>query len=70
LIPYYPITARVFGLPSREKVVDAASNLIGLSNGVFKSASTLGLVNVKRADKIRNVLGIVIPENEQVKLKK
>jgi hypothetical protein len=69
LIPYYRITARIFGLPSRDKVVDAASCLIGLSNGVFKSASNLVLVNVERADKIRNALGIFIPENEQVKLK-
>jgi hypothetical protein len=27
LIPCYPITAKIFGLPSREKVVDTASNL-------------------------------------------
>lgn len=70
LIPCYPITAKIFGLPSRKKVVDAASNLIGLSNGVFQSASNLVLVNVERADKIRKGLGIFIPENEQVKLKK
>jgi hypothetical protein len=70
LIPCYPITAKIFGLPSRKKVVDAASNLIGLSNGVFQSASNLVLVNVERADKIHKALGIFIPENEQVKLKK
>jgi hypothetical protein len=55
LIPCYPITAKIFGLPSRGKVVDAASNLIGLSNGVFRSASDLVLVNVERADKICEV---------------
>jgi hypothetical protein len=70
LIPCYPITAKIFGLPSRKEVVDAASNLIGLSNGVFQSVSNLVLVNIERADKIRKVLGIFIPENEQVKLKK
>jgi len=70
LIPCYPITAKIFGLPSRKKVVDAASNLIGLSNGVFQSVFNLVLVNVERADKIREALGIFIPENEQVKLKK
>lgn len=64
LIPCYSITAKVFRLPSRNKVVDAASNLIGLSNGVFKSASDFVLVNMERADKIRNALGIFIPENE------
>jgi hypothetical protein len=70
LIPCYPITAKIFGLPSRKKVVDATSNLIGLSNGAFQSASNLVLVNVERADKIRKELGIFIPENEQVKFKK
>jgi hypothetical protein len=45
----------------------AASNLIGLSNGVFRSASDLVLVNVERADKIRDVLGIFVPESEQIK---
>jgi hypothetical protein len=67
LIPCYRITAKIFGLPLREKVVDAASNLIGLSNGVFRSASDLVLVNVERANKIRNVLGIFVPESEQIK---
>ena len=70
LIPCYHITAKVFGLPSRNKVWDATSNLIGLSNGVFKSVSDLVLVNVERADKICDTLGIFIPKNEQVKLKK
>lgn len=67
LILYYRITGKIFGLPSREKVVDAASNLIGLSNGVFRSASDLVLVNVERADKIRDVLGIFVPESERIK---
>jgi hypothetical protein len=67
LIPCYRLTAKIFGLPSREKVVDAASNLIGLSNGVFRSASDLVLVNVERSDKIRNVLGIFVPESERIK---
>ncbi|OLP18218.1 hypothetical protein BST81_11875 [Leptolyngbya sp. 'hensonii'] len=67
LIPYYRITAKIFGLPSRERVVDAASNLIGLSNGVFRSASDLALVNVERADKIRDILGIFVPESERIK---
>jgi len=62
LIPCYRITANIFGLPSRDKVVDATSNLIGLSNGVFESTSNLVLVNVKRSDKIRDALGIFVLE--------
>ena len=68
LIPSYPLVSKMFRLPSRDKVVDAAINLIGLSNGMFNSS--LVLVNVERADKIRDALGIFVPENERVKLKK
>ena len=66
LIPMYGITSRLFGLPSRQKVLAAASNLIGLSNGVFKSASDLVWTNLERADKIRITLGIYVPENERI----
>lgn len=68
LIPYYRFISKIFGLPSRNRVVEAASNLIGLSNGVVKAASAdIILVNVERVDKIRNALGIFIPENERIK---
>ena len=66
LIPLYGITARLFGLPSRQKVLAAASDLIGLSNGVFKSASDLVWTNLERAEKTRIALGIYVPENERI----
>jgi hypothetical protein len=67
LIPCYPLVSKIFGLPAKNKVVDAASNLIGLSNGVFYSTSDLDIVsvNLERADKIRNALGILIPESDR-----
>ena len=65
LIPCYRCTAKLFGLPSRDKVVDSAKNLIGLSNGVLRPVSdgNVILVNLKRANEIRNALGIFSPEN-------
>lgn len=67
LIPCYRSTSKIFRLPLRDKVVEATSNLIGLSNSMFKSASDLIPMNVERVDKIRNALGIFIPESERIK---
>lgn len=64
LIPCYHFTAKVFGLPSKSRVAEAASHLIGLSNGLSDSSSNLILVNLQRAEKIRSMLGIFIPEDE------
>lgn len=58
LIPFYNITAKLFRLPSREQVVSATNNLIGLSNGVFKSPTDLVSTNLERAERIRIALGI------------
>lgn len=66
LIPLYGITAKLFRLPSRKKVFAAASDLIGLSNGVVKSPSDLVLANLERAERTRVSLGIYVPENERV----
>ena len=47
--------------------MDAASNLIDLSNGAFEPSSDLMRVNVKKADKIRDTLGIFVSESERIK---
>lgn len=70
LIPFYQIIAKLFRLPPRDKLVGAASDLIGLSNGVFKSASDLVLPNLERSERIRITLGIYVPENERMNLSK
>lgn len=70
LIPSYNSAAKLFRLPSREKVVDSAKNLIGISNGVFQSMADLPTVNTIRADKIRNSLNIFISEDERIHIKK
>jgi len=70
LIPSYNIAAKFFRLPSRDQVTNAASNLIGLSNGVFKSPTDLVMINLGRAEKIRIALGIYTPESERINLPK
>lgn len=70
LIPFYQIIAKIFRLPPKDKLVGAASDLIGLSNGVFKSSSDLVLPNLERAERIRITLGIYVPENERMNLSK
>lgn len=64
LLPLYNYTSKLFGLPSKDNVVNAASDLIGLSNGVFKSAANLVDSNLERAERIRKRLGIFAPDSE------
>lgn len=64
LLPLYNCTSKLFGLPSKNNVVNAASDLIGLSNGVFKSAANLVDSNLERAERIRKRLGIFTPDSE------
>lgn len=61
LIPYYPRIYNIFGLPSKDKVLDAAKELMGLSNSV--NAVSDGAINHQTANKIRNALKIFVPEN-------
>ncbi|OUL18760.1 hypothetical protein BV372_33980 [Nostoc sp. T09] len=66
LIPLYALTSQVFRLPSTDKLVGAATDLIGLSNGVFKSPTDLVFTNMDRAKRIRTTLGIYIQESKQI----
>lgn len=65
LTPSYAKTARFIRFPSEESVSEAATQLIGLSNSVFASASDSALNNTFRANKIRKALGIYIPIDER-----
>lgn len=58
LILCYGCTSKLFRLPSKDKLLEAASELIGLSNGVFKSPTDLVNKNLDRAKNIRIILGI------------
>jgi hypothetical protein len=65
LVPAYPVTATVFRLPSRAKLLAASSQLIGLSNSVYREADHVYDLNVKRVVKICDSLSIFLPEDER-----
>jgi hypothetical protein len=65
LIPKYHFTARVFRLPSRTQVLEAASMLIGLSNSVHRASENIYEINAKRVETLCDSLGIYIPEHER-----
>jgi hypothetical protein len=58
------VSPNIFKLPSKDKLLSAAEDLIGLSNGVFKSAMDVTGINIEIAKRIRSNFGIYIPESE------
>lgn len=64
LIPIYNISKFLFGLPSKEKVAKASSQLIYIHNGNDSVLSNQGILNCYAAQRIRQSLGIYIPEGE------
>jgi hypothetical protein len=66
LIPIYPVTSFIFGLPKRSDVVKASSNLIGLYNGHDHTLANQGILNSYSAQHVRMALGIYIPEGERL----
>ena len=65
LIPKYDLTRRVFGLPQREKVVEAAGQLIGLSNSLHSEKFDRGTKNFTRYQQICMNLNIYLPKGER-----
>jgi len=65
LVPLYNATAKVFRLPSREKVLEAAGALMGLSNSVFRESASVYKHNTKRVEIICDSLKIYLPEGDR-----
>ncbi len=66
LVPMYDRTARLFRLPNRDEVMDAAKMLIGLSNSLHTAASeNIYEKNAKRVAKICDALDIYLPNDER-----
>jgi hypothetical protein len=65
LVPCYPKTALVFGLPSRKQILDASSCLIGLSNSVHRASENVYDANAARVEKIHDSLGIYLADGER-----
>ena len=65
LVPAYDVTCRVFRLPSKEKLLAASTNLIGLSNSVYRAYDKVYETNAKRVEAICDSLGIYIAEGSR-----
>jgi len=65
LIPLYDVTSKVFCLPSKEKLLTASSELIGLSNSVYRTSGDIYEVNAKRVEHICDSLGIYLSEDSR-----
>lgn len=63
-IPFYPVAARIFGLPSHENIYKSSRWLTGISNSLWKSE--FFDKNIEKAQRIKNALGIYTPENERI----
>ena len=66
LVPGYQITARLFGLPRQENIIEASKNLISLHNGQDGVLANQGILNCYAAQRVRVALGIHIPEGERL----
>lgn len=65
LVPLYEKTARVFRLPTHEKIRAASSALIGLSNSVFEARENIYKINAKRVETICDSLSIYLDEGSR-----
>ncbi len=65
LIPRYDLTAWVFRLPTAEKIREASSSLIGLSNSVFKARDSIYRINAKRTESVCDSLGIYVADGDR-----
>jgi len=66
LVPLYPITARIFRLPQKEKILEASKYLIGLSNSVFSETNDkVYESNAKRVERICDGLGIYMSDDDR-----
>ena len=66
LIPRYELTARAFGLPSRQAVHTAASTLIGQSNLVYEKDPGTSLRSAYEQQEVCELLGIYVPPGQRI----
>lgn len=70
LVPRYSVTAVLFGLPRKARVVEAARYLIGLSNSVFESAKNQAIANAEKSEQLCDALGIYVHEGDRISPKR
>ncbi|TKB90742.1 MAG: hypothetical protein E8D40_13500 [Nitrospira sp.] len=66
LVPWYVTTCRIFRIPSKEKLLSASKNLIGLSNGIYSANPTKADEwNAKRIEAICDSLSIYLADESR-----
>ena len=65
LVPIYTVTAFIFHLPPRKKVLAAARSLMGLSNSVFRASDGIYEQSSKRVENIHDSLGLYMAEGDR-----
>lgn len=70
LVPMYSVTAFVFRLPARAKVLSATRSLMGLSNSVYRSTEGVYEGNAKRVENICDSLGLYLAEGDRWPIRK
>jgi hypothetical protein len=65
LVPRYQIVARVFGLPSRNNMLIASKNLIGLSNSLHTATDRIYEQNAKRYERVCDSLKIYMEPDDR-----
>jgi len=67
LVPKYQKTAKIFGLPSKDKVLAASGSLLGLSNSVFRAGPGERIYenNAKRVENVCDSLDIYMAEGDR-----
>ena len=65
LVPLYGVTARIFFLPSEQKVREASTELIGLSNSLSQSTSGIYEQSARRVESICDALGIFMAQGDR-----
>ncbi len=65
IVPIYTVTAFIFRLPPRKKILSAARSLMGLSNSVFRAKDGIYEQNSRRVENIHDSLGLYMAEGDR-----
>lgn len=66
LVPCYAHIAKLFRLPTKERILTASGALIGLSNSVFQAKESIYEANAKRSESICDALGIYLAPGDRL----
>ena len=65
LVSPYPTLQWLFRLPAKSNISQAMSHLIGISHSVHAGSERMATVNGKKSDKVCELLGIHLPDQDK-----